>query len=122
MATFTAHALVGQSHPNHAGILPTHRLYLSENSRPAWILLPEALSVRDGSAMESKVIWLSTLENMLEDGLLLIAVQALQDPVVTELAAEHFQTAAGSSIDLNRRSSNSCTRGAGPQRTSTNWC
>lgn len=41
MAAYTAQALVGQAHPNHGGITPTHRLYLSENSRPAWILLPE---------------------------------------------------------------------------------
>ena len=38
MATITAHILVGSAHPNHGGILRTHSLFLSENSRPAWTL------------------------------------------------------------------------------------
>jgi hypothetical protein len=41
MASFTAQILVGSAHPYNGGIIPTHFLFLSENDRPAWILVPE---------------------------------------------------------------------------------
>ena len=41
MATMTAQILVGNPHPYHGGINPTHKIYLSESSRPALILIRE---------------------------------------------------------------------------------
>lgn len=38
MATTTATILIGQNHPNHSGINPTHIIRFTENSRPALIL------------------------------------------------------------------------------------
>ncbi len=38
MATYTAQILIGRSHIYHGGITPNHVLFLSENSRSAWIL------------------------------------------------------------------------------------
>jgi hypothetical protein len=38
MSITTALILVGRSHPNHSGIIPTHLIRLTENSRPALIL------------------------------------------------------------------------------------
>ena len=40
MATFTAQVLIGHSHPYHDGILPTHAIMVSENSRAALVLVP----------------------------------------------------------------------------------
>ena len=74
MATYTASILVGHSHPNHGGITPTHELFLSENSRPAWILIPH-LPVGE----IRKKIWIPSVENMLEDGLLMINALVLKN-------------------------------------------
>jgi hypothetical protein len=67
MATYTASILIGHSHPNHSGIIPTHELFLSENSRPAWILVPHMPTEEF-----RKKIWIPSVENMLEDALLMI--------------------------------------------------
>ncbi len=85
MATYTAQILVGSGHPNQDGIMPSHCLYLSENSRPSWVLLPASDSV--GS--EAKVTWIPTLENTLDDALLMIAIHVLEEPEITRLAAEY---------------------------------
>lgn len=84
MGTFTAQILVGSGHPNHDGIEPSHRLYLSENSRLSWILLPETLAAPGGS----KVTWIPTVENTLEDALLMIGIHVVRDPEIVELASQ----------------------------------
>jgi hypothetical protein len=38
MGTFTAQILIGNNHRYGGGIIPSHAVFLSENSRPAWIL------------------------------------------------------------------------------------
>jgi len=72
MATITATILVGTAHQNHGGIAPTHQLLLSENSRPSWTL--HALHSRQPLA-----VWIPTVEDMLEDGLLLVGLLALRN-------------------------------------------
>jgi len=74
MATYTASVLVGHSHPNHGGITPTHELFLSENDQPAWILVPHL-----PTSEFRKKIWIPTVENMLEDGLLMISTLVLRN-------------------------------------------
>lgn len=86
MGTFTAQILVGIGHPYHDGIEPSHRLYLSENSRPSWILVPDSLG---GVSSGSKVTWIPTLENTLEDALLMIGIHVVKDPDLVEMAS-HF--------------------------------
>ncbi|OKH35667.1 hypothetical protein NIES2119_19380 [[Phormidium ambiguum] IAM M-71] len=78
MGSYTAQILIGRPHPNHGGIYPTHSLFLSENSRPGWILT----SWED---IKDKKIWIPTMEFMLEDGLLMIAFYLLKDPEITLL-------------------------------------
>lgn len=86
MATHTAQILVGNPHPNHGGINPRHYLFLSENSRPHWKLVNENISPH--SKGHVKTIWIPTLEHMLEDAFLMIAIYALEDEKVVELAKE----------------------------------
>ncbi len=87
LSTVTAQILVGQGHPYHDGINPSHRLYLLENSRPSLVLLPESLT---GEANGNKVIWVPTLESTLEDALLMIAIHVIKDPEIVRLASLFF--------------------------------
>lgn len=66
MATLTAQILIGEGHPNHDGINPSHYLFLSENSRSAWVLLPENI-FSQSSKRTPKITWIPTVDNMLED-------------------------------------------------------
>ncbi len=84
MATFTAHILVGHSHPNHGGISPSHALFLSENSRPTWILIPLGLPGSESTTGHNSITWVPTVEHMLEDALLMIAVHVLQERSIVE--------------------------------------
>jgi hypothetical protein len=85
MATLTAQILIGSPHPNHDGIIPTHYLFLSENDRPAWILVGQNVFDEDDTERHKKV-WIPTLEDTLEDAILMIAVHVMKDPAVIEQA------------------------------------
>lgn len=90
MGTFTAHLLVGQSHPNDGGIIGvSHQLYLSENSFPTWSL--ESVQIRglqEGPPCKP-ILWIPTLEYMLEDALLMIAIYVQKDPELLRMANKH---------------------------------
>src|SRR5262245_2640799 len=79
MATVTASILVGAAHPNHGGICPTHQLLLTENDRPAWSLhaIPGAKPL---------ATWVPTVENMLEDGILMAGLLVVRDPALLAAA------------------------------------
>jgi hypothetical protein len=81
MASYTAQILMGNGGGyDSEGIIPINTLFLSENSRPAWILEQKT----------RKITWIPTLNNMLEDGLLMLAIYALKDPEIVELSKEYF--------------------------------
>jgi len=82
MATLTAQILIGSSHPYDGGINPTHSLFLSENSKPAWVLKDLA----DKTGLAKGCVWIPTLENMLEDAFLMIGIQVLKDEELAALA------------------------------------
>jgi predicted nucleic-acid-binding protein len=90
MATMTAQMLVGKSHMYDGGINPTHYLFLSENSRRAWILVPQNIFSPVLEEKIAKVVWIPTLENMLEDGLLMVGLYVLQDKEVQNAAKQMF--------------------------------
>ena len=73
MATTTAILLVGKAHPNDGGIIIQDELYLTENSRPLWTNTQKAV--------------VPTLENMLQDGILLAFCD---EPQVSSLFLETF--------------------------------
>jgi hypothetical protein len=86
MGTFTAQILVGHDHRNHGGIIPSHAVYLSENSRPAWIL--DTIDLFGDDIDKKKVRWIPTVENMLEDAMLLIGIHVIKDDAVIKAARE----------------------------------
>lgn len=67
MATTTATIFVGQSHQNHSGIIPSHLIILTENSRPA-------LSVRSLNKDNDTKVIIPTTDNTVDDIYLVIAV------------------------------------------------
>jgi hypothetical protein len=79
MSTMTAHILIGNSHTYHGGIIPLYRIYLSENSRPALILIEDNINWEHQRGSFKKVIWIPTIENMFEDILLMISIFVLKD-------------------------------------------
>jgi hypothetical protein len=80
MGTTTASILVGTAHQSYGGIKPSHQLMLTENSRPAWSL--SSLGSTDHMA-----VWIPTIDNMLEDGLLMAGLLAVQDPALLNAAS-----------------------------------
>ena len=91
MGTFTAQILIGQKHTYESGIINiTHTLYLTENGRSAWILSPwDEFSTNKENQI--KITWIPTLENMLEDAMVMIGLYVLKDKELIALANQYFQ-------------------------------
>jgi hypothetical protein len=93
MATLTAQIVIGDAHPFHDGINPSHALYLSENGRPAWMLLKhDPLTPEDS---ERVATWIPSVDDMLEDGLMMIAAHVARSEGVREALVESKASTAG---------------------------
>lgn len=99
MATLTAQILIGSAHPNHDGINPTHYLFLSENHRPAWLLVDQNIFQDDRSGF-TKVTWIPTFENMLEDALLMVGINILKNREIIEMAKCVFREIEAKRVEL----------------------
>ncbi len=82
--------LVGRSHPNSGGINSTHYLFFSENDRSAWILVPENVFEWGPERSTERIVWIPTIENALEDALLMVAIYVLEDQGIRELAGDRL--------------------------------
>lgn len=100
MATFTAQILIGHGHPNSGGINPTHYAFLSENSRPAWILVSQNIFEEEETG-PSKVTWIPTLENMLEDALLMVAIHVCKSHEVVQLGRSFHEEIESDWLELH---------------------
>jgi len=69
LGSYSAQIIVGTPHPNHGGIIPDKFINLSENSRPALVLKEE----------DKERVWIPTLENTIEDALLMVAYFVVKD-------------------------------------------
>ncbi|HPN86743.1 MAG TPA: hypothetical protein PKV11_06725 [Smithella sp.] len=85
MGTVTAQILIGSAHPNHGGILPTHFLFLIENDHPSWILVNENF-FKEGQGDIQGLTWIPTVENTLEDAILMTTIHVSRSPTIIELA------------------------------------
>ncbi len=101
MSAITAQILVGRAHPDRRGIEPTHYLYLSENGKPAWILVSQNIAEPESSSSEKRVTWIPTGENLLEDALLMIAIYVLKVPEIIELAKNYFKNGFHDFLNLS---------------------
>ena len=89
MGTITALILVGASQRYPDGITPSHYLFLSENDRPAWILVSQNIAEnRPGEIPSPKetITWLPTLDHVLEDAFLMIAIHVIRDRELIQMA------------------------------------
>jgi hypothetical protein len=90
MGTMTAQILIGENHPYEGGIVNlSHTLSLSENGVPRWTI--RGNHFRPSKADFKPVGWIPTFESMLEDGLLMISLYALNDPKLISLSEEVFK-------------------------------
>ena len=87
MGTLTAQILVGSSHPNDHGIIPSNYLFLSEGDRLAWILVGANI-LQENEKEFSKIVWLPSLNNMLEDAILMVAIHILKNEEIVNMARE----------------------------------
>jgi hypothetical protein len=87
MTTLTAQILIGSPHPFHDGIIPSHYLFLSENSQPSWKLV-KANIYQVNNKILPKIAWTPTVDNMLEDGLLMVAVQIMKNKEIIKIAKD----------------------------------
>ncbi|MEW6710971.1 MAG: hypothetical protein AB1403_14185 [Candidatus Riflebacteria bacterium] len=99
MGSYTAQILIGEPHPNHDGIIPSHMLFLSENSRPA-LILEKLPAKKDNKTEKSGIVWIPTLENMLDDAILMIAIHVLKKTEIIELANSFSNNLGKSSCEL----------------------
>jgi hypothetical protein len=108
MGSFTAQILVGEPHIYHGGIYPSHYLFLSENDRPAWILVNQNIidghfDLKDRSEVKKKrIVWIPTVEHMLEDALLMIAIHIIENQGVIDLAKTMYKDVEAERVELNR--------------------
>lgn len=100
MGTMTAQFLIGSGYPHHGGIIPTHYLFLSENSRPALVLLSQNIYDNTENTPEDKIIWIPSLENMLEDALLMIALYVIRDEQLLKLARKYIKFFGDNRIEV----------------------
>jgi len=81
MATTTAFILAGKSHQNDGGINPYHCVQLSEGNAPSFTLRAwvEDEMIYEGIAGGPTVVMIPTLENPLDDLMLMLMVFAVKD-------------------------------------------
>jgi len=100
MATLTAQILVGSSHPFGDGIIPSHYLFLSENSRPSWKLVRANVFQETKTYKLSKIVWIPTVENMLEDALLMVAIHVLKNKEIIKIAKDYSSKIESQLLEL----------------------
>jgi hypothetical protein len=91
MAAITALAHLGFAHPNDGGLRPEYLFQLSEGSRPAWLLEPAGV-LRQGDGpitLQEPLVWIPTLEHMVDDLFVMIGVHILRDEPILELIRDH---------------------------------
>jgi hypothetical protein len=82
MAAITALVFVGYPHPNDGGLRPLVTIQYREGSRPAFTF-PRRTGDRRETPSQFELI--PSLENMLDDLLLIIAYREIQEPIIVKM-------------------------------------
>ena len=83
----TAQLLIGNPHPNDGGLNIIDRIDLSEHDRPA-LTFRNIIRPRQ-NPLPRRATWIPTLENMLDDALLMAAVHSFEDESVRNLFQQY---------------------------------
>lgn len=95
MATVTAHFLIGVNDPHHGGIVPHAQLFLFENDKPVYVL--DWLTTDDKAKSFS---WVPTVEHMLDDAMLMIAVHFLRAFPFKDIARKGYRPRKGKPFEI----------------------
>jgi hypothetical protein len=98
MPQITAQILIGRS-STQKGILASHSMVLLEDEQPVWFL--QETGAQETGLNGSCVTWIPRRESILADGLLMIAVFAVQSKDLNELASHYIHGAGSDKADLN---------------------
>lgn len=98
----TAQILVGWSHTMFGGIHATHTLFLLENDRPNWVLVPQEAFMNEEPTDEGTITWIPTADSLLDDAMLMIAVHVVGDPELSDMMARWSQNGHEGNLDLTR--------------------
>ena len=86
MGSYNASILIGQSDIYHGGLDIHYLMFLWENDRPAWNLIGY-----ETDKPLHRMVWIPSIDTMLEDGLTMIAAQVLKDEAVCSLLKKKFK-------------------------------
>jgi hypothetical protein len=100
MSTLTAQILVGSPHPYDDGIVPSHFIFLKENDQPSWNLVRANVFQENKTYKLSKIVWKPTLENMLEDGLLMVAIHVMKNKEIIKIAKDYSSKIESQLLEL----------------------
>lgn len=101
MAELTAQILIGRLDRQYQDKKIRNYMFLSENDKPAWILTDVNLMIPSYGLgdQKSEIIWIPTVEDMLEDAFLMIGIYIVQDPNLIKAVNER----AGKNIKRSKR-------------------
>lgn len=101
MGSYTACILIGEPCSYHDGIIPSHYMFLWENSRPSWTLVNQNVSY-EMDITKNQIRWIpSKPEHILEDCLLMIAFHVIKSPEIISLMKKYFNQDDMKKIDLS---------------------
>ncbi len=96
----TTFIIVGNSPSFTPGIPnPGYLLLLYENDRPAWELIPLYPELQKDLGRHS-IVWIPSIENMLEDALLMIGIYVVKDKELIENAKRAFEGSLDSGSEV----------------------
>ena len=102
MGTYTCQILIGGSHTYHGGILPSYQMFLSENSRAAWILRKMPSSPEEIVKEVDRIAWIPAgPETIMRDGMMMIAYHILREPNFVKKVNEVVGASIDKHLDLN---------------------
>jgi len=98
-AQILAETLDPKQDPDKGEFGPTHYLFLLENFRPSWILVNQNIFDQPG-VKEKRIVWIPTVENMLEDALVMIAIHVIKNKKIIDLAQKMFENIEVSHVEV----------------------
>lgn len=98
MSTITTQIIIGEPHPNHSGILPSHYIFLFENDRPNLTMVDDGIFNKTSNF---NITWIPTVKNLIDDIMLMVTLYAFQDMEIKEIFESKINPKNLNFIDLS---------------------